>query len=112
MAHLPMRFSTSTGEWDTSTVFGDRAMSEDVRDGRDGFKINPEEWIIPFGKYSGEKLGDVVDADPCYVDWFVDAKALTDDQREIVKEICNCYRAEIQEALAKRTRERGESDDD
>jgi hypothetical protein len=61
--------------------------------------INPEDFVMPFGKYKGETLGDIAASDPAYLDWLAGLDNLYEDTRKAVDAICEKYAAEIERAI-------------
>jgi len=59
----------------------------------------PEDQRMPFGKHSGKTLGDILAADPSYLDWLRDAEIRSDRLREAVDAMCEKYGAEIDRAI-------------
>lgn len=46
-------------------------------------------YIIPFGKYKGEYLADVISEDPSYIDWIVSNNIEIGDLQEAIKVLRN-----------------------
>lgn len=67
-------------------------------------------WRVTFGKYSGETLEAIADKEILYLDWLVDAKSLTDDQRKLVIDACEHFRSEIAAAIEEREDRRSRRD--
>lgn len=64
-----------------------------------------EDVVMPFGKHKGKTLGDILVADPAYLDWVQD-KLTSRNLAEAVKEMCRKYEPEIEAAISKRDWER------
>jgi len=49
----------------------------------------PPKWafdaILPFGKYKGESVGDILAVDPNYLDWFKDLITVNDYLRTAIE---------------------------
>lgn len=66
----------------------------------------PENIFMPFGKHKGKRLGDIVADDPAYLDWIAD-KCTSPALSAAVREVCEMYAPEIEQAVNDREWRRG-----
>jgi hypothetical protein len=59
----------------------------------------PEDVVIPFGSHRGERLGDVLDADPKYLDWLRGIDIQNARLREAVEQMNEKYAGRIEAAV-------------
>lgn len=58
-----------------------------------------EDFIMPFGKYRGQTLGDILAGDPKYLDWLAGLDNLRAPLRAAVDDMVEKYGAEIDRAM-------------
>jgi len=66
----------------------------------------PENVIMPFGKYKGKQLGQILADDPLYLDWLVGAEIRSERLAFAVAEMCKKYEPEIERAMGGQDRRR------
>jgi uncharacterized protein (DUF3820 family) len=57
---------------------------------------NPEDMVMPFGKHSGQTLGDILAKNASYLDWLNDGHCGQGVLAEAVKAMCEKYAPEIE----------------
>lgn len=60
---------------------------------------NCEDVEIRFGKFKGQTLGDVLAADPSYLDFLAGLDDLREPLKSAVAEMCTKYASEIEKAI-------------
>lgn len=54
-----------------------------------------EDFVMPFGKFAGKTLGDILAERPTYLDWLRDGHCGQGELAKAVNEMCEKYGAEI-----------------
>ena len=60
---------------------------EDILRVKPSVKANLEDATFPFGKYKGERVSDVHQENPSYLDWCLDQEWLKPEMRKVIQEV-------------------------
>lgn len=65
-------------------------------------QVEPENFVMPFGKHRGKTLGQILDDDAAYLDWLVGLDNLREPLKSEVEQMNGKYEREIGEAVGEK----------